>query len=175
MAEEESLSLEEQQVPKKKSPLVLIIVAVVVLILAGGGAFWFLSGNDSNSSQEMAVDDGDEASMEGKSSDESAIYVPMPGRFLFNLSGDKGSVLVQIQVQLMVRGEENALGIRKHIPLVKSELLNTFSGSNAQKLSTQAGKDELRQQAAINVQNALLPIMGSKAVERVLFTGFVMQ
>ncbi|MCL1076638.1 flagellar basal body-associated protein FliL [Parashewanella spongiae] len=174
MAEEESLSLEEQA-PKKKSPLMLIIVAVVVLLLAGGGTFWFLSGDDSASEQKMAMENGDEMSMEEKPSDEEAIYVPMPGRFLFNLSSDNGSVLVQIQVQLMVRGEDNAIGIKKHIPLVKSELLNTFSGSNALKLSTQAGKDELRQQAAINVQNALLPIMGNKAVERVLFTGFVMQ
>jgi len=74
-----------------------------------------------------------------------------------------------------VRGESNSVLTQKHIPLIEDALLTTFSAADVQKLSTQAGKDELRQLALLNVQNTLQPITGNKVVEKVLFTGFVMQ
>ncbi|MBM7072226.1 flagellar basal body-associated protein FliL [Shewanella sp. 202IG2-18] len=177
MAEEETLSLEEQA-PKGKNKLVIIIAAVVLLLAIAGGAFFMLSGDDS-ADTEMANDantpaaqmsDSNEAMSSGQ-----AQYVALPRPFLFNLPGTKRSVLVQIKVQLMVRGSDNEVAVQKHIPLIESELLSTFSSSNVQKLSTQAGKDELRQQALVNVQNVLTPIIGRKGVEKVLFVGFVMQ
>ena len=47
--------------------------------------------------------------------------------------------------------------------------------SNADDLITEAGKIELREQAVTEVQKALKEIEGRDVVERVLFTGFVMQ
>jgi len=99
----------------------------------------------------------------------------MPRPFLFNLPGADRARLVEIKVQLMVRGESNSVLTQKHIPLIEDALLTTFSAADVQKLSTQAGKDELRQLALLNVQNTLQPITGNKVVEKVLFTGFVMQ
>ena len=71
--------------------------------------------------------------------------------------------------------EADSVLTQKHIPLIEDALLTTFSAADVQKLSTQAGKDELRQLALLNVQNTLQPITGKKVVEKVLFTGFVMQ
>ena len=71
--------------------------------------------------------------------------------------------------------EDDSVLTQKHIPLIEDALLTTFSAADVQKLSTQAGKDELRQLALLNVQNTLQPITGKKVVEKVLFTGFVMQ
>ena len=177
MAEEETLSLEEQA-PKGKNKLVIIIAAVVVVLALAGGAFFMLSGDDSADSGEMADEATASQQMEDSSpkmSDAQAQYVALPRPFLFNLPGTKRSVLVQIKVQLMVRGSDHEVAVQKHIPLIESELLSTFSSSSVQKLSTQAGKDELRQKALVNVQNALMPIIGNKGVEKVLFVGFVMQ
>ena len=177
MAEEETLSLEEQA-PKSKNKLVIIIAAIVLLLVIAGGAFFMLSGDESAGSAEMVNSDTQSQQVSNSSermSSAQAQYVRLPRPFLFNLPGAKRSVLVQIKVMLMVRGSDNEVAVQKHIPLVESELLSTFSSSNVQKLSSQAGKDELRQQALVKVQNVLMPIIGRKSVEKVLFVGFVMQ
>ncbi len=176
MAEEETLSLEEQA-PKSKNKLVIVIAAIVLLLIIAGGAFFMLSGDDAETG---SMESTDTKTQTMESSNESmsmaqAQYVALPRPFLFNLPGSKRSVLVQIKVKLMVRGSDNEVAVQKHIPLVEAELLSTFSSSNVQKLSTPAGKDELRQQALVSVQNVLMPIIGRKGVEKVLFVGFVMQ
>lgn len=169
MAEEESLELEETGAPKSKKKLFIIIGIVVVLLLAGGGAAWiFLAGGE-----EPVAESAEQ--VEKKVSVEEAFYVALPRPFLFNLPGPKRARLVEIKVQLMVRGSDDNTTTMKHIPLIEDALLTTFSGAEIQKLSTQAGKDEMRQQALLNVQNTLQPITGRKVVEKVLFTGFVMQ
>ena len=99
----------------------------------------------------------------------------MPRPFIFNVPGYGRDRLVQIKVQLLVRGAENDTSARKHIPLIEDTLLTVFSNSNAEKLATRIGKDELRTLAQEAVQKALEPIVGQPVIEKVLFIGFVMQ
>ncbi|WP_417762049.1 flagellar basal body-associated protein FliL [Shewanella sp.] len=172
MAEQPELQLAEKSGKSKK--MLFIIIAVVVLLLGGGAAAYFLmGGEDTPAATEDAASAGaDNAAVTSAS---EAFYIAMPRPFLFNVAGTTRSRLVEIKVQLMVRGEANDTSLKKHIPLVEDALLTTFSAASEEKLSTQAGKDELRQTALLNVQNTLQPITGKKIVEKVLFTGFVMQ
>ncbi|KFZ36896.1 flagellar basal body protein FliL [Shewanella mangrovi] len=173
MAEQQQeLELAEKD-GKSKKMLIIIIAVVVILIGGGAAAFFLLSGGDDApvAAEQATAEDAANAA----TTSQEAQYVPMPRPFLFNVAGTARSRLVEIKVQLMVRGEENDTTLKKHIPLVEDALLTTFSGASEEKLSTQAGKDELRQVALLNVQNTLQPITGRKVVEKVLFTGFVMQ
>lgn len=102
-------------------------------------------------------------------------YIPLPRPFLFNLQGPLKLRTLQIKVQLMVRSKEADTLIQKHIPLVEDAILKTFSSAEVSKLNTQIGKQELRQKTLLSVQNVLRPLAGKKIVDRVLFTGFVMQ
>ena len=115
------------------------------------------------------------ASAAGKAEMGTALYVAMPRPFVFNVPGAGRDRLVQIKVQLLVRGSDNEELAKTHIPLIEGTLLQAFSTSNADDLVTEAGKIELREQAVTEVQKALKDITGSDVVERVLFTGFVMQ
>ncbi|RTR32570.1 flagellar basal body-associated protein FliL [Shewanella atlantica] len=173
MAEEESLELEESQEPKSKKKLVIFgAIGLVLLLLIGGGLWFFLGSSDTSEiadTEEVATETGEPVNSG------EAYYVGMPRPFLFNLPGVNRSRLVEIKVQLMVRGSEDDLLIKKHIPLIEDALLTTFSSADVQKLSSLAGKDEMRQLALLNVQNTLQPVTGRKVVEKVLFTGFVMQ
>jgi len=74
-----------------------------------------------------------------------------------------------------VRGSNNEETAKVHIPLIESTLLRTFSTSNAEQLITVDGKEELKEKALREVQDALTGVAGSQVVEEVLFTGFVMQ
>jgi len=177
MAEEE---LQVEEGGKKKGKMMLIIIIAVVL-LGGGAAAYFLmfAGADEPAAEQLAETDAAAAaasapaSAAGKAEMGTALYVAMPRPFVFNVPG--AGRLVQIKVQLLVRGSDNEELAKTHIPLIEGTLLQAFSTSNADDLVTEAGKIELREQAVTEVQKALKDITGSDVVERVLFTGFVMQ
>lgn len=174
MAKEESLELESTAEPKSKKKLFIFAgVGVLVALLIGGGV-WFFMGSSTEEVPAVA-DSAVQAEVPVSGEVATASYVPMPRPFLFNLPGPDRARLVEIKVQLMVRGTNDDVLTQKHIPLIEDALLTTFSGADVQKLSTQAGKDELRQLALLSVQNTLQSVTGRKVVEKVLFTGFVMQ
>jgi len=178
MAEEEELQMEEGG---KKGKMMIIIIAAVVLVVGGAAAFFLMGGTDD----EMPMEEGDVAMADGGDAGEpapvtaastgSALYVAMPRPFVFNVPGASRDRLVQIKVQLMVRGTDNEETAKMHIPMIEGTLLKVFSTANADDLVTEAGKVAMREQSLKEVQSALQNIAGSQVVEQVLFTGFVMQ
>lgn len=174
MADEE-LQIEEGG---KKGKMMIIIIAVVVL-LAGGAAAYFFLFSGSEPAEEQMMEDGmemaDKDMSSAPASTGSALYVAMPRPFVFNVPGSGRDRLVQIKVQLLVRGSDNEETAKSHIPLIEGTLLQTFSASNADDLVTEAGKIELRESALTAVRTRLQDVSGNAVVEQVLFTGFVMQ
>ncbi len=183
MAEEQESELQLEEGGSKKK--LIIIIAVVVLVLGGGAGFFLMSGGEEPPAETLVEEgaaaegaegaEGAAAAAGGGASTGSALYVAMPRPFVFNVPGASRDRLVQIKVQLLVRGDANEELAKKHIPLIEGTLLSTFSMTNADDLSTTAGKETLRTNALDNVQKALNDVEGSKVIERVLFTGFVMQ
>ena len=173
MAEEE-LKMEEGG---KKSKLIIIIVAVVVLIAGGGAGYYFLMGDDAPvvEGEEQPMAQGEEGAGAALSKTGTALYVAMPRPFVFNVPGSTRDRLVEIKVQLMMRGSNNEEQAKMHIPLIEGTLLKTFSTANADDLVTEAGKIAIRESALKEVQKTMLDVSGSQTVEEVLFTGFVMQ
>ena len=104
-----------------------------------------------------------------------AMYVGMPRPFTFNVPGQDRERLVQIKVQLLVRGVDNESLARTHIPLIEGTLLQVFSATNTEELSSASGKETLKVASVREVKRALKDITGNEVVEKVLFTGFVMQ
>jgi flagellar FliL protein len=175
MAEENenNLTLEEEANSGKKKMMVIIIAAVVVILLAVVGFFMF-SGGDESPEQAPAAAAESAPVVEGAALG-NAMYVTMPRPFTFNVPGTTRDRLVQIKVQLMVRGDNNHELAKRHIPLIEGTLLKAFSTANADDLATTAGKDAIKAKAVKDVQKAVFDVVGSKIVEEVLFTGFVMQ
>ncbi|OOF15764.1 flagellar basal body-associated protein FliL [Salinivibrio proteolyticus] len=150
----------------KKKLIIIIAAAVLLLLVAGGAAFFFLSGGD---------DSQDDIVLEEQAMSLPAIYVTLPRPFVFNVTGDEQQRLVQVKAQLLVRGNEMEALAKENLPLVEHALLNTFGAATAEQLRTPQGQLEVRRQAAENVRAALIKVTGEPVVERVLFTGFVMQ
>ncbi|MFC4699921.1 flagellar basal body-associated protein FliL [Glaciecola siphonariae] len=166
--------LEAPDAGKKKSKLMLvIIVAVVVLGGGGAGAYFFLFAGDDG--QAASLEQGDSAQLAVKNDSGKAMYVAMPRPFQFNAPGITRERLVQIDVQLMVRGQENEELAKRHIPMIEGTLLRVFSTSNADDLVTEAGKTELRTKSTSQVRQVMNDLEKSAVVEEVLFTGFVIQ
>jgi flagellar FliL protein len=166
----------------KKKKLTIIIIAVVVLLGAVGGYFLFMGDNTPVSEEQMNTAlDSESAEGEPKAVEDSgaqigtALYVPMPRPFRFNVPGAARDRFVEIRVQLLVRGGEHEENAKMHIPLIESTLLGTFSKANEEDLGSSAGKTALKQKSLASVQKILTDVAGNKTVEKVLFTGFVMQ
>jgi len=175
MAEEANLEIENGSKNKKKW---IIIIAAAVLVI--GGAAWFFLMSGSDAAPETLADESVTASEPAAASGDgakvgSALYVAMPRPFIFNVPGASRDRIVQIKVQLLVRGDVNEEIAKKHIPLIEGTLLGVFSTTIADELGTSEGKETLRVAALDKVQTALTDVEGSKVIERVLFTGFVMQ
>ncbi|WP_085298110.1 flagellar basal body-associated protein FliL [Cognaticolwellia mytili] len=180
MADEKELELDNSGKKKK-----LIIIAIVAILLIGGGAaaFFMMGSGDEMTQAELdaTLDSGSDAEMAGDESADgnaelgTALYVPMPRPFRFNVPGAARDRFVEIRVQLLVRGADNEEVAKKHLPLIESTLLAVFSQSNADDLATSAGKTALKQKSLTEVHKMMKDVEGSKVVEKVLFTGFVMQ
>ena len=69
-------------------------------------------------------------------------------------SGPGRDRLVEIKVQLMVRGTDAEETAKMHIPMLEGTLLRVFSSSNADDLVTEAGK-AMREQSLREVQKAM--------------------
>ena len=183
MAAEKDLQIADGGGKKKK---MIIIAAAVVLLGGGAGGYFMLSGSDAPPPAAVAEGEAAAAGSEpaagaaatgdaGTASMGTALYVSMPRPFVFNVPGASRDRLVQIKVQLLVRGQNNEEMAKQHIPLIESTMLKTFSKANADDLVTAAGKDTLKAVALKDVQDALVGVAGTMVVEEVLFTGFVMQ
>jgi flagellar FliL protein len=175
MAAGKDLEIGEGQAKKKK--LIIIIGGVVVLAVIAVVAVLMMSGGsaepaptEAGAAEAVVATDPNALAAKG-----TAMYVSMPRPFIFNVPGASKDRLVQIKVQLLVRGSNNEETAKVHIPLIESTLLRTFSTSNAEELITVEGKENLKKKALKEVQEALVGVAGSEVVEEVLFTGFVMQ
>lgn len=164
----------------KSKKMLFIIIGVVVLIAGGVGGYLMMGSSEPEETlaEAPAQQAGGQAAPAATEAVGvgSALYVAMPRPFVFNVPGAARERLVQIKVQLLVRGEANEELAKKHIPLIEGTLLSVFSTANADDLATMAGKETLKNQALQEVQKQLADVSsGNSVVEKVLFTGFVMQ
>ena len=156
----------------------LIMIAgggLLVVVLAVVGFLMFSGGDDTPKTAAGGAAVAGAGSTEGGESVGTALYVPLPRPFVFNVPGASRDRMVQIKVQLLVRGANNETIALRHIPLIEGSLLETFSAANADELVTVAGRDALKNKALSDLQQALIEVVGSVVVDEVLFTGFVMQ
>lgn len=157
---------------KKGNKLIIIIVAAVVLIAGiGGGAFFFLSSGDDSDS----ASSGQSQSVSAPQVEAPTMYVNIPQPFLFTVPGNDRDRLVQIKVQLMVRGTANEGLARHHSPLIESTLLSSFGRASQEQLRSPSGRTDMRDQATNDIKLTLTELVGEPVIERVLFTDFVIQ
>lgn len=173
MAAEKDLVIAEGGGKKKLfiiagAAIALVVLAVVgFLMFSGGDSATATNADDAASAQSAAANDAEPKG--------TALYVALPRPFVFNVPGASRDRMVQIKVQLLVRGSNNETLAMRHIPLIEGSLLETFSSSNADELVTVAGRDALKNKALSDLQQAMIEVVGSVVVDEVLFTGFVMQ
>lgn len=141
-----------------------ILIGLVAMVLAGGaGAVLLLMPPAEEAEQETVV------------VDDRSLYVGMSRPFIFSVAAGPRDRLVQIDVQLQVRGLDNETLAKAHLPLLESTLLTVFSRQKAETFLAAQGKEAIRQEALQELNHTLTEVVGRGLVEKVLFTGIVMQ
>ena len=178
MADEDDadISLDEEGVVQGggKKKLIMIIIAVVLLLGGGAAAYFLLMGGD-DSATEQTTEQTEEGGEPDSDSNLSATYVAMPRPFVFNVMDGKRDRLVQIKVQLMVRGSDNEALAKKHIPLLEGTLVRVFGAATVGQLRSPDGKEQIRAHALEALNESTKKLEGKALVHTVLFTGFVLQ
>lgn len=166
MAEEENDAPALEGGSKKK--LIIIVAAVVLLLGSAIVAYFLLAGGNDAEQQKQEV-------VEERAESKPVSYVAMPRPFVFNVMDGRRDRLVQIKVQLMVRGDSSATLARKHTPLLEGTLVRVFGAATVEQLRTPAGKKQLRDFALKALNEATMKVENKALISAVLFTGFVLQ
>ncbi|MGY6038759.1 flagellar basal body-associated protein FliL [Aeromonas sp. AE23HZ002T15] len=168
MADDNELTLKDPAAAKKKKLIMIIALAVVLLGGGGAGAWFMLSGDDKPAAQAAEATPAENVP-------QPSLYVGMPRPFVFNVAGGQRDRLVQIKIQLMVRGAADETLAKQNIPLIEGTLLRVFSAASAEQLMTFEGKEKLRKDSLEECRRVLNDLVATPVIEQVLFTGFVMQ
>lgn len=114
-------------------------------------------------------DTGDEA----VSTEPVIEYLEMKPKFTVNL--DKPRKYLMINVQLMVEGIDHIEKIKKHMPLLRHELIMVYSGRSATSLQTMEQREALREESKDAITKALDKHSNSDGFRDVFFSEFLVQ
>lgn len=101
------------------------------------------------------------------------IYLPLKPQFTVNLLGNKHYLRTTIQLQL--KNESVKETIEANDPAIRHALIVLLSNNKVGDISTLAGKDTLRKNAVIALNEALKMYTKTEGVTDVFFTEFVSQ
>ncbi len=82
---------------------------------------------------------------------------------------------VVVQVQVVVRGDENLTLLETHLPLMQDALIDFFNRQDKTVIQDLKQRESLRQQATQRVAKVLEEEVGHKVIENILFTQYVYQ
>lgn len=178
--------------PEKKKPWLLISVIVMssILVLSAviGGTVYIMSrgshkappasakAKDAKAEEsEDSADSADASSEEKSGKPAPANYISLDPPFVVNFEGNSAARFLQISVEVMSRKTEYTEHIKKHMPVIRNNLVLLFGSQTYDKVNTLKGKEDLRQKALTEVQKILEEETGDSGVEALYFTSFVMQ
>lgn len=159
--------------------IILIVVVLVVLIIGSIGATLYFSGVlGGNDKVDQATDtDISENKTEiiQKKEKGTTIYFPFEPSFVVNFSDGKSIRFLQLTIEIMTYEEAVIEDVKKHMPVIRNNLIMMLSNLNYEVINSVAGKRKLQNEALMEIRSILLEKTGREGVEEVYFTGFVMQ
>ncbi|MBF8160196.1 flagellar basal body-associated protein FliL [Ectopseudomonas hydrolytica] len=116
------------------------------------------------------------ASSEKKEEVPQTLYYNLVPALIGNLA-DGGNRLkfFKADVALRVNGAEAEARIKHHDPLIRHQLVLLFSAQTSESINAPEGRENLRQEALKQVQQALTAEEGKPVVEDLLFNNLIIQ
>ncbi len=168
MAENEDLDLDAKKPAGSKKLIIIMIVAGVLLIGASVGITMLLLGGG---------DKGEEAAEEtAEEKPSKPLYLPLE-KITVNLSQKGPARFLQVEMQVMAFDQATLDAVTEHMPVIRNDILVLLASQPFETLSTQEGKEQLRQQIMDKI-NSVLKVQGGMkepSLQAIYFTSFIMQ
>lgn len=158
----------EEKKSGKRKLILIIVVVLLVLALGGVGALLFLGGDEETAEQASAKP-------------VQALYTKirtLEGNPSFTVSvqsNDGRTHYLQVYVEAKSREDEVVAVMTKHMPKIVAILNQLFSRQTLATLRTAEGKSSLQLAAQQEIQALMQEKIGKPGIEKILFTGFIMQ
>lgn len=153
--------------------LIMTLALMLALVLVAVGSTLgtlFLTGVIGDAAAFAATPEQDVAKAE-----KPAIYLPIEPALITNFDKHGRVGYLQIRMDVMARDQAVIDAVRKHMAVVRNDLLLLMSSKSYEELADRAGKEALRQQALEAINEILAERHVDGRVEAVYFTAFVMQ
>ena len=148
MAVEEDVEL-DQEVKKSGGRRKILIIAIVTLLVIGGGVggtFYFLNRQEP---------DGKTAA-HAKPVPKDSYYLALDPAFVVNFQSDGSRArFLQISLDAVTHEQKMLEEIKKHMPVIRNNLVMLFSSQTYKDLITVQGKEKLRAQALREIQKVM--------------------
>ena len=82
---------------------------------------------------------------------------------------------LQAEVEIMSRQEVALEGVQHHMPVIRNNLLLLFADQSFQDLNTREGRERLRRESLLEINDILAEKQVNAEVEAIYFTSFIMQ
>lgn len=163
-----------------KSKTKLILIGTLAALLLVGGAVGVTLMLVGGGPADAAVAEGAEAAeTEEAENPAPAIYVPLEPAFVVNFQDEKKRTkFLKAEISVVTDDPEAEAAITQHMPAVRNNLVMLLSRQVFEELSSNEGKEKLRSEALVEVQQVMEKQAGRKtgaAVKDLFFSSLVMQ
>jgi flagellar FliL protein len=168
---------------KKSSKKLILIIGLVVLLLGGAGAggwYFFMNKPAEDAGHQAEAEKHEEAPKHEEEHAEEVVepdvYFEIKEPFLVNFPPGSGVKIIKISLTVLVKGEASVEILKKHMPMVRNNLLMAITSIGAEKAKTVEGKKELQALMLSETGKVMEKMNNNKnPVKDVYFTDFVMQ
>lgn len=122
---------------------------------------------------EGAAEDEDETNPDG--TPKVAVYFEFEQPFVVNFQDEGQLRYLQITASVMVKNPKVVEEVKRHMPLIRNNLVMLFSGQTREGIISREGKEKIRTEAEAEVQKILKEQTGKPGIKALYFTSFVMQ
>jgi len=172
MADEDLDDLIEEKPAGIKKLAIYAAIGVLVIVGGVGGSMYLMGGFPP----ELSMDGASDAAEQQAAVKKEAHYFSLDPAFVVNFQGgSKRSRYLKVELDAVTHDEDVLLVVRKHMPLIRNNLVLLFSNQTYDEMLSHEGKEKLRAETLIEIQKVLEKESGGKGVDEVYFTSFVMQ
>ena len=126
--------------------------------------------------EDIVADDASTGSEDGADPMRTgAIYIPFKPSFVVNYGGPGKLKYIKTDISVRLQDSKAASSVRHHMPYIRNNLVMLFSAQTEESISSQEGKEALRQEALQEVRNVLQAEDNQDGVVDLYFNAFLIQ
>ncbi|MBC6906243.1 flagellar basal body rod protein [Saccharophagus sp. K07] len=116
-----------------------------------------------------------DASAEATGGNAGNIYLPLKPAFIVNYGGPGKLKYIKADISLRLQDQQVANSVRHHMPYIRNNLVMLFSAQTDESISSQEGKEALRQEALQAVREVIQREDQVEGVVDLYFNAFLIQ